>query len=248
MSRNAVSETDTMALSDPDSSARPSFRMPAEPDRFLLRRYHAAMARGDKREAAAAWEQLAINNYDRIKQTVKAFHYSAGSRGIPDYDQGSAISEAFLRIRAMGANFRKQEIEAFYAALRQTVEHACRDYGRKDFRHERRSGGSLDQRYDSESETGPYSGALAAWEAGRRDRAAEVVADELGRQRAEQLVSWGIGQIKNDNYREVLELTYNDHLEAEEIAERLGISMDNVYARRSRGVRELGKVLRDHGS
>ena len=65
---------------------------------------------------------------------------------------------------------------------------------------------------------------------------------------AESFVAWGIGQIKNDNYQEVLELTYIEKLEADEIAERLGISMDNVYARRSRGVRELGKILRDHGS
>ena len=52
----------------------------------------------------------------------------------------------------------------------------------------------------------------------------------------------------NDNYREVLEMTYIEKLEAEEISERLGISMDNVYARRSRGLRELGKILREHGS
>jgi DNA-directed RNA polymerase specialized sigma24 family protein len=222
--------------------------MAFEPDRILLRRYHAAMSRGDRGAAAEAWDQLAVNNFDRIKQTVKLFRFSAGSRGIPDFDHGSAVSAAYLRVRAMGAHFRKQEIEAYYAALIQTVQNSCKDFGRRDFRHTKRSAGSLDERFDPESEIGPYDHALAAWEAERREHAADAVADELHKQRAENFVAWGIGQIKNDNYREVLELTYIEKLEADEIAERLGISMANLYQRRSRGQRELEKILRDHGT
>jgi DNA-directed RNA polymerase specialized sigma24 family protein len=43
-------------------------------------------------------------------------------------------------------------------------------------------------------------------------------------------------------------LTYIEKLEADEIAERLGISMANLYQRRSRGQRELETILRDHGT
>lgn len=222
--------------------------MAFEADRILLRRYHAAIARGDRAASAEAWEQLTINNFDRIKQTVKLFRFSAGGRGIPDHEWGSAVSEAYIRLRAMGANFRKHEIEAYYAALVHTVQHSCRDFGRKEFRHTKRAGGSLDQRFDPDSETGPYDAALASWDAERRRQSADDVIDELHKQWAESFVAWGISQIKNDNYREVLEMTYIEKLEADEIAERLGISMDNVYARRSRGLRELGKILREHGS
>jgi DNA-directed RNA polymerase specialized sigma24 family protein len=220
--------------------------MPSEPDRILLRRYHAEMSRGDVPAAARAWDQLSVNNFDRIKQTVKLFRFSAGGRGIPEHEWGSAVSEAYIRLRAMGAHFRKQEIEAYYAALIHCVQNSCRDFGRKEFRHTKRSRGSLDERFDAESETGRYDAALADWEAERRRERAEAGADERNKQWAESFVAWGIGQIKNDNYREVLEMTYIDKLEADEIAERLGISMDNVYARRSRGLRELGKILRDH--
>jgi len=219
-----------------------------ESDRILLQRYHVAMARGDLAAAGDAWDQLTVNNFDRIKQSVKLFRFSAASRGLPADEWGSAASEAYLRVRAMGAQFRKQEVEAYYAALAQTVENSCRDFGRKEFRHTKRSRGSLDERFDPDSETGRYDAALASWEAERRRRSAEDVAEELHRQWAANFVAWGISQIKNDNYREVLELTYIEKLEADEIAERLGISMDNVYARRSRGVRELGKILREHGS
>src|SRR6059058_3808247 len=98
--------------------------MAVEPDRFLLRRYHVAKARGDLRAAAEAWDQLAVQNWDRIQQTVKLFRFLKASRGIPDFDRGSAASFAYLRIRAMGAKFRKPEIEAYYAAIFHTTQFA----------------------------------------------------------------------------------------------------------------------------
>jgi RNA polymerase sigma factor (sigma-70 family) len=217
-----------------------------KPDRLLLRDYHAAIARGDLPAAGQAWDQLAEQNWDRIKQTVKLFRFSAGNKGIREFDQGSAASEAFLRVRAMGANFRKQEVEAFYAALVHTTQFACRDYGRKEFRHTKRAAGSLDHRFDPDSEVGPYSGALAAWEAARRDQAADRIHDEIEQQREESLMLWAIGQIKNDKYREVLKLTYNEKLTTDEIAKRLGISKENAYQRRSRGLRDLKKILDEH--
>lgn len=58
-------------------------------------------------------------------------------------------------------------------------------------------------------------------------------------------MAWGISQVANDNYREVLEMTWIQKLPADEIADQLGISMENVYARRSRGAKELEKILRD---
>jgi DNA-directed RNA polymerase specialized sigma24 family protein len=222
--------------------------MPFEPDRVLLRRYHAATSRGDRAAAMEAWDRLFVNNYDRITQTIKIFRFSPGGRGIPEHEWGAAASAAYLRVRALGGKFRKQEIEAYYAAIVHTTQNSCMDFGRREFRHTKRTAGSLDERFDAESEVGRYDSALASWEAARRELSAENVIDELGKQSAESFVAWGIGQIKNANYREVLELTYIDELEADEIAERLGISMDNVYARRSRGVRGLGKILRDHGS
>lgn len=222
--------------------------MAFEPDRVLLSRYHVAMSRGDMRAAMKAWDRLFVSNYDRITQTIKIFRFSAGSKGIPEHEWGAAASAAYLRVRALGGKFRKHEIEAYYAAIVHTTQNSCKDFGRREFRHTKRSSGSLDQRFDAESEAGPYDVALASWDAARREHSTQNVIDELHKQWAESFVAWGISQIKNDNYREVLELTYIEKLEADEIAERLGISMDNVYARRSRGVRELGKILRDHGS
>ena len=59
--------------------------------------------------------------------------------------------------------------------------------------------------------------------------------------------AWAIARVENDSHREVLEMTYLQKLAADEIADRLGISLDNVYARRSRGVKRLEEMLRDPG-
>jgi DNA-directed RNA polymerase specialized sigma24 family protein len=44
----------------------------------------------------------------------------------------------------------------------------------------------------------------------------------------------------------VLELTDLHKLSGEEVADRLGISVANVYQRRRRGYLELERILRDH--
>ena len=218
--------------------------MPGEPDHLLLRRYAAARDNGDLPLAGRLWEQLAVNNFDRVKQIVKAFRFSPGGRGIPEHEWGSAASEAYIRVVAMGASFHGREAGQFYAALVTCVQNACRDFGRKELRHDKHSAGSIDKTFEPDSEAGPFDAALAAYDAELHERAADAVEAELGRLEAEQLVGWATGQIKNDNYREVLHMTFQN-IPAEEIADQLGISMDNVYARRSRGLKELERILHD---
>ena len=220
-------------------------RMPSEPDHLLLRRYADARDRGDVEEAAELWEQLAVNNFDRVRQIVKAFRFTPGGRGLPDFEHGSAASEAYLRVVSMGAGFRKREVGQFYAALVTCVQNSCKDYGRKELRHDKRVAGSVDATFESGGEAGPYDTALAAYDEQLRTNTRDALDAEHSRAEAERLVAWGISQVENDNYREVLEMTYLHKLSAEEIAGQLAISMENVYARRSRGVKELEKILRD---
>ena len=219
--------------------------MPFEPDHVLIRRYADARERGDVEFAAEIWKQLAVNNFDRVKQIVKAFRFAPGQPGLPADEWGSAASEAYLRVIAMGVNFRKREVGQFYAALVTCVQNACRDFGRKELRHDIRKAGSTDSTYEDGGEAGPFDAALAAYDADLRAQARDAVETELSGLEAQHLVAWALQKLTNDNYREVLELTYFHHLSAEEIAAQLGISNDNVYARRSRGIKELEKILRD---
>ncbi len=218
--------------------------MACEPDQLLLRRYADAHERGERELAAELWKDLAVNNFDRVRQIVKAFRFSPGGPGVPEHEWGSAASEAYLRVIAMGAGFRNRELGQFRAALVTCVQNACRDYGRKELRHERRAAGSVDERFDPGGEAGPYDSALAAYDAELRERAGDALAAERSRLRAEELVAWAIAQVGNARYREVLELTWIEKLSGEEIVARLGITPDNVYARRSRGGKEMERILR----
>src|SRR3954471_21405463 len=144
--------------------------MPNQPDHLLLRAYADARQDGRLDDAAELWKQLAVNNFDRVKQIVKAFRFSPGGPGSPDHERGSAASEAYIRVIAMGADFRKREAGQFYAALVTCVQNTCRDVGRKELRHQKRAAGSLDSTYELGGEAGPYDGALAAYDAALREQ------------------------------------------------------------------------------
>jgi RNA polymerase sigma factor (sigma-70 family) len=217
--------------------------MANEPDHLLLRRYVVAREHGRDDEAAQLWERLTENTFDRITMLCRAFRFPGGTRLPPD-EAGSAASEAFLRVVAMGANFRERELGQYRAAVVRTVHNACFDYGRKELRHQKHAGGSLDSTWEPDGEGGPYDAALAAYDADRRAHAEEARREEERRAEAQDLVHWAIGRVRNENYRAVLELTYFEKLDADAIAQRLEISLDNVYQRRRRGVKELEKILR----
>jgi RNA polymerase sigma factor (sigma-70 family) len=210
----------------------------------LLRLFCHLRDRGDAARAAQMWEQLAIRNYDRVAMLVRSFQFDGGGRLAPD-DRDDATQEAFLRLIAMGNSFRESALGQFRAALRQCVHNSCLDFGRKELRHERKRAGSLDERLD-DSWASPYDEAIARFSIEQAAIAAEQEDDELRTARSLELVAWAIGQIANENYRIVLELTYLERLSGEQIAEHLGITNDNVYARRSRGQKQLEAILRDH--
>lgn len=165
---------------------------------------------------------------------------------MPPDDRPDAAQEAFIRVVAMGANFRESALGQFRAALSTTVHNSCMDFGRKELRHDKHAGGSLDERYEGEDEAGPYDSAIARHSREREALQVEEEADEDRRRDSEELVGWGIAQVDNDNYRAVLEMTYLERFSGDEIAARLDITPDNVYARRSRGVKRLEEILREH--
>ena len=214
-----------------------------EPDHLLLRRYVVARDRGCDAEAAQTWERLTENNFDRVRVLCRGFRFPGGT-GLPPDEAGSAASEAYLRVIAMGASFRERELGQFRAAVVRVVHNTCMDFGRKELRHAKHAAGSLDATREPGGEGRPYDAALAAYDAELRARADDARREEQSRQEAESLVHWAIGRVRNDNYRAVLELTYVDKLDGAAIAERLAISPENVYQRRRRGVKELERILR----
>jgi RNA polymerase sigma factor (sigma-70 family) len=177
---------------------------------------------------------------------VKAFHFPDTHEGFPPHRVDDAIQEAYLLVQAKAGKLRGSTEGEFYAALSQWVWNACMDYGRRELRHDRHAGGSLDElAFDESGDRSRFEGELEA-EAGRRETERgdkEEAERSLARERA--LFEWAIAQIENDGYRRVLELTFIEKLTGEQIAERLDITPENVYQRRSRGLRKLQEILRE---
>src|SRR4051812_32027898 len=151
--------------------------MPNEPDHLLLRRYAAARDRGRDDEAAQLWERLTESSFDRITILCRGFRFPGGS-GLPPDEAGSAATEAYLRVVAMGASFRERELGQFRAAVVRVVHHTCLDFGRKELRHLKRAAGSLDSTWNDDGESSPYDAALAAYDEELRARAGDALREE----------------------------------------------------------------------
>jgi len=191
------------------------------------------------------WEDLAVLEYDRVRAQVRAFRFPGGSF-LPVDDHYVATQEAWLRVVALGRNFAGSTLFELRAALRTTVVHACMDFGQRKLRRERHAAGSLDEPSRDGVSGSRYDAAVAA----RSRELAAIEADEDARQEeredARKLVAWALEQMKNEGHREVLRLTVLEGLSGDEVAQRLGITTDNVYQRRRRGLKTLETIFRDH--
>jgi RNA polymerase sigma factor (sigma-70 family) len=110
-----------------------------------------------------------------------------------------------------------------------------------------RSAGSFDDRYE-DSDGSRFDAIVEDYLRDQERHAEEAEEADGERKRAVSLVHWAIRQVANDRYRAVLELTYIHKLTGEQIAQRLDITLANVYQRRKRGLNELEKILRDNRS
>jgi RNA polymerase sigma factor (sigma-70 family) len=217
--------------------------MPFEPDHLLFGRYVRDRDCGEPAAAIKHWETLVINNLDRVRGLMRTYSFNDGSRLRPD-EAEDAGQEAYIRLMAMGNAFRENHVGQFKAALVQCAHNTWMDYGRKRMNYEKGLGGSLDQTFDDDPTAGPFDAAIAAASVDRDQQLADALDEEMERQADVELLGWGVGQVSNDKHREMLELTFIERLPAEAIAERLDISMANLYQRRSRGIKELEVILR----
>jgi DNA-directed RNA polymerase specialized sigma24 family protein len=218
--------------------------MADDPDDFFIRNFARERDRGDLARALEIWEDLALRSYPRIENQNRAFRFPGGRPLATPQDRDDAAQEAYLRVMALGARFRGTTGAEFRAALTKTVWNACMDFGRRLLAYEKGIGGSLDERYDGDDEGSPYDGALARWLDEREAAARDAEEDESQLAAQADLVRWAIAHIENGNYRKVLEMTFGG-VPAEDIAATLKIGIDNLYARRSRGMRALEKTLRE---
>jgi RNA polymerase sigma factor (sigma-70 family) len=187
----------------------------------------------DLRDEAAAGE-LAMRSYPYIMTRVQRFeHPLAPGVRIPQDDRGDAAQDAWLRTRQALLNLR--DPGAFRGVLRTAVHNTCLDWCRRDLRHDKQRGGSIDDTREG-ADGGTY-GAMDA-QLGRIAGRAGDVADDVGR--ADELER-ALARLP-DKQREVVRLTDMGYV-SKEIAEAMGESVANVDQMRSRAYRQLRREL-----
>jgi RNA polymerase sigma factor (sigma-70 family) len=232
-----------MAMPRPDPREPDPRHLP--PPR-LVRLYADARDRGEAERMAVVWKALCVKTIDRVRGLVQGFHFPNTNEGFPPDRVDDAVQEAFLLVQGKVGKLRGSTEGEYYAALAQWVWNACMDYGRRELRHDVGIGGSLDEPgFEGETDRSRFDAELDAEAAHREDERLDTEETEAGLAHGMELVAWAIPQIENENYRVVLEMTFFERLSGEDIAQRLGITPDNVYQRRSRGLRKLQEILRD---
>ena len=200
--------------------------MPAGPDQThvglteeeLLKAFVARRDAGDGDAARPAWEQLIEASFDRVRGMVDA---RARRFGLSPDEREEALQQALVRLwRKMIGTFRGTTMGEYVNAMKRLVDFACIDVQRDAARR-------------------------TEHEAALEDDAAKPEGDHRAEERrdAADFVAWAVPRLKNERRRRVVELTLADR-PAEEIAAELDVTMDNLYALRSRGLKDLGK-LRD---
>lgn len=227
--------------SDPPPVSREFAHLPVHE---LIKQFARFRDTGDER-MHAVWEALVVKTFDRVHQSVKSFTFPGGQR-LSEDQRKDAAQEAYVRVQDMAATFQGTSEGEYRAALAKCVWFACMDFGRSELRHEKGIGGSLDEpAFDDAGDRGRFDEALERDASRRGAELLDKLEQEARAQRARGLVAWAIAQVENEKHRTVLELTLIHKLDGNAIAERLSISTDNVFARRSRGLKRLEAILRD---
>lgn len=199
-------------------------------DEEHLRQFIAARARNDAAEMRRCWEELVIDFADRMDGFVAAAH-----RGRLDDDEHDlAVAMALAKFSTnLVTTFDGVSIGQLVNATKKLASFICMDVQRSSMRVSKHEGPSLDTGWDAGAEDRP----AASWDAAEARYRFEL--DERSVD-VRSFLEWALPQVESKQ-REVLELTF-EGLEVPEIAEALGITRDNVFQRRSRGMKHLKQL------
>ncbi len=204
-------------------------------DEEHLRRFLAARRAGDAVAMRRSWEEIVISLFDRMDGIVAATH-----RGrLDDEEHEVAVQLALVRVsERLVHTFAGTSMGELVNATKTLARGICIDVQRSAVRTRRRSR-SLDAGWSADADDRP-SAVWEADEAAARFERAERDAD------AQAFLDWALPQLRGRR-RDVVERTFRgDGLP--EICDELGLTRDNAYQLRSRGLRDLAELKRAYES
>lgn len=208
----------------------------------ILRQFIAARSAGDDAAARLWWDRLVTENFDVVRNMVKATSY----RHLSPAEQDDALQRALIKlINNMIHTFNGTTMGEWVNATKTLVYHACIDVQRRAETTSKRSA-PLHATGDAGEETDRlHPGVQKA--IGRRhaeteadDREAESLAEGAA------FLDWALPKL-TEKRRKVLEFDRQGVANAE-IERRLGMSRDAVYQSRHRGMADLERLREEYRS
>ena len=196
-------------------------------DEELLRRFVACRDDGDAAGALHWWTELVEANFDRVRGMVEL---RAPRYGLSAAERDEAAQRALVKLwRRMVRTFQGATMGEWVNATKTLVDVVCKDVQRAGARRTARETSFDAVPADAEGANPDWRGDELAHHRHRRD-------EERGD--AAAFVAWALPQLRNERRRLVIERTL-DGVPAEAIADELGVSMVNLYALRSRGLKDM---------
>jgi RNA polymerase sigma factor (sigma-70 family) len=229
-------------LSAPDGSVQ------THPDdtraRVLLSMLHGARRRGDRDEALRAWRRIVEAELERVRGIVRGFGHDVlrGNR-IPAADVDDVTADVFGRLHDRSDALQGRSVGELRVFMRTAAKYACLDDVRAHVTDDQRRGGSLDADAEAEAEAGARAGGRDATDRALTQLAEQLASDDEDAEIARAIIHPALALVDDDK-RGVLVMTESGY-SVEEMMERFGISRDNVYQRRRRGLQQLRAAIRE---
>jgi hypothetical protein len=195
-------------------------------DEEHLRRFLAARRKGEPGEMRRWWDELVIDFFDRMDGFVAGAH--KGRLDSAEHELAVELSMVRFSQRLI-TTFDGVSMGQLVNACKTLARGICIDVQRTSMREHKLEGPSLD--------AGREARATAAWEV---DEAERRLDDEERAADVREFLDWALPQVKPER-RRVLELTFHG-AQIPEIMHELGISRDNAYQRRTRGMSDLKRL------
>jgi RNA polymerase sigma factor (sigma-70 family) len=212
-------------------STDPAARDASSPE---LRAFVRARRRGDEALMRSTWRDLLASEWSRIRAFAAARRSPALPNGHLTPEEVDELAQAVVVRLIDKLHFEGESIGELRAFLLQATKYAFLDHLRAHIDEDRRRAGSFDDRGDDE--TPGVGGRLDA-------EASALVVDTLDRVVDRAVLDEAFAAMDEDKREVFLAMAGGEP--AAEIAERLGISVANVYQRNRRGLVQLQGLLKD---
>jgi RNA polymerase sigma factor (sigma-70 family) len=184
------------------------------------------------------WAELVARDIDRVRGIVAAFRHPASGTRVERDDIDQVAQDGYIRM--LGVLFRGTSVGEYRATLWRCVTFQCMDHCRSAMQEDMRRAGSLDEEVPtSEGDGRPKFDKELAKMQGEWVSEQEQL-DRLQERR--EALDEAIPKIEDERKRRVLEMT-REGCSTDEIIKELGVSEDNLYQLRRRGLKLLQEIL-----